>query len=137
MRTGLCLLVVALAGCPGLDGSGGECLVDVDCAGDVCARDHSCLPASQVREVHTTWTIRGQAADDLTCAGHADLYIRFHASDDALGFSPVPCNLGQFGMDKLPKRYFSVELGVERGGRQSAVTRAIDTEGNVAIDLEP
>ncbi|MBX3157445.1 MAG: hypothetical protein KF773_15830 [Deltaproteobacteria bacterium] len=135
----LLVLCLASAGCPGVGPNDGECIIDMDCDGDVCARDHACHPADQVRAVKAQWTIRGQPASELACAGAADLYIRFKgSSDDALGYAPVPCRLGQFTMDKLPTRYFSVELGVEgRGGRHSAVTRAITSDGVVTFDLKP
>jgi hypothetical protein len=139
MRAALPLLMLSLAACPGLNNGGSECAVDSDCGGDICARDHACHPASEVRGVLTQWTIRGQPANDISCAGAQSLYIRFEStSDDSLGFAPVPCNLGQFNIDKLPTRFGRVELGVDEGDvRHSAVTRAIDSEGRAQIDLSP
>jgi hypothetical protein len=133
-------LLLALAGCPALGpNNGGECIIDMDCEGDICARDHACHPASEVREVLVTWTIRGQPANEVTCGGAADLYIRFEASgDDSLGFAPVPCRIGQFTMDKLPKRFFAIELGVDGpGGRFAAEQNAIESDGVVDFDLKP
>lgn len=130
-------VVGLLAGCPagGSNGTGGECNYDVECdEGDVCARDRSCAPAASVREVITRWTVGGQPATATTCAPHPDLAIEFvgPAIDDALGFAPVPCALGQFVVDKLPARFVEVGLGPEGGplGRWT-----IPATGIVTIDL--
>ncbi|MBA3397892.1 MAG: hypothetical protein H0T89_35035 [Deltaproteobacteria bacterium] len=112
---GSVLLAGLLAGCPmTASGGTGECDTDRDCVTSVCARDHLCYPASSVREVRVTWTVRGMVANSQTCAGSQDLQIAFYnnnAGDDALGFAPVPCMIGQFLIDKLPTSYTEVELG--------------------------
>lgn len=126
-------LMTALAGCP--TSSGGECNSDPDCGGgDVCARDKMCAPASSVRPVTLTWTIGGAAANATTCATKPDLFITFIGRDasDTIGFTPVPCKIGQFLVDKLPDRFREVELGVEGGASQ---VRAIGSSNAVAIDL--
>lgn len=134
MRTTVALaLLTALAGCP-ISG-GGECNSDPECgAGDVCARDKMCASASTVRQVITTWTINGAAANETSCATKPDLFITFIGRDasDTIGFAPVPCKIGQFLVDKLPERFRQVELGVEGGASQ---VRPIGASNAVAIDL--
>ncbi len=102
--------------------------------GDVCARDLTCAPAASVREVITRWTVGGQPASVTTCTALPDLAIEFAGPgvDDAIGFAPVPCALGQFVIDKLPVRFGEVGLGPERGplGRWT-----IPATGVVLIDL--
>jgi len=136
MRTLLAVTFLAsLAACPLTNSSGGECQLDKDCSGsELCARDEMCAPASTIREVTATWTIRGAAADVTTCASHPDLYIQFIGNDsgDTLGFAPVPCKVGQFIVDKLPDRFRQVELGVEGGVSD---TRTINAAGMAALDL--
>lgn len=125
--------LAALAGCP-MSG-GGECNSDPECGGsDVCARDKMCASASSVRAVVTTWTINGADANTASCVGREDLFITFIGRDasDTIGFTPVPCKIGQFMVDKLPERFRQVELGVEGGASQ---VRPIGTSNTVAIDL--
>ena len=47
---------------------------------------------------------------------------------------PVPCDAGQFFVDKLPTRFGSVEIG-ERGG--FTMEKVFDSSGNVTFDLMP
>jgi len=125
--------LAALAGCP--MGSGGECNSDPECGGgEVCARDKMCAAASSVRPVVTTWTINGAVANTASCVDRVDLFITFIGRDasDTIGFSPVPCKIGQFMVDKLPDRFRQVELGVEGGASQ---VRPIGSSNTVAIDL--
>jgi hypothetical protein len=93
-----------------------------------------CAAPSTVRSVLTTWTIRGMDATDTTCASHPDLFIKFIGGDfnDSFGYAPVPCNLGQFTMDKLPDRYSEVELGVDNG---ASSTQRITSQNSAAINL--
>jgi hypothetical protein len=134
MRTILAVtLLAALAGCP--NPTGGECELDSECgSGDVCARDHMCTAAASVRAVMATWTIRGAPASTTSCGTHPDLYISFIGDDfgDTLGFTPVPCKLGQFSVDKLPIRFKQVELGVEGG---TSDVRTLNAAGTAALDL--
>ncbi len=117
LRLGAAAGLLLVAACPMTAGGGnGECDTDRDCVTSVCARDHLCYPASSVREVKVTWTIRGMVANSQTCATSQDLQIAFYnntAGDDALGFAPVPCMIGQFLLDKLPDSYTEVELGLQ------------------------
>jgi len=115
--------------------SGGECFVDQECiSGEVCARDELCWPASEVHLVKATWTIRGQPASEASCAAHPDLHIRFNGNlSDDLGFAPVPCATGQFVVDRLPRPFTRVELGVDRGGPGSSAP--IDPAGMAVLDL--
>ena len=135
MRSFAALIAFALAACGG--GSGGDCTIDDDCGGAaVCARSSECLPASEVRVVRVTWTIRGMPASDTTCGATPDFYLLFAAPsfNDTFGYEPVPCRAGLFTVDKLPRRFVSVEIGVD--GR-FAETKAFDANGNVAFDLFP
>lgn len=127
--------LVLLAGCPLTTGpSTGECKTDGDCAGNVCGRDDLCYPPAELREVRTTWTIRGMAADPVTCSGHSDLMIGFSggAGGESLAYAPVPCENGQWLMDKLPRAYSSVELGRKDGIPD---IKSIGASGAVAFDL--
>lgn len=130
------LLLVVLAGCPLATGpSTGECKTDGDCAGNTCARDGFCYPPSQVREVRTTWTIKGQPASLTSCGPVHDLMISFsggEAGEQPLGYAPVPCENGQWLMDKLPRHYTTVELGKENGFPDS---KPIGATGQVDFDL--
>jgi hypothetical protein len=128
-------LVLACAGCPG--GGTDECKLDSECGGTaVCARNGECLPASEVRAVRITWTIRGMPASDSTCAPSPDFYLSFQGTtpDDTFGYAPVPCDAGLFVVDKLPRRYVSVEIGVVNGFN---AVRAFDANGNAAFELFP
>jgi len=131
------LAALALGGCPrpGGPGGGGECFVDEECAaGEVCARDELCWPEDQVRRVETRWTVRGMPASATTCAGHPDLHIRFDGNvADDLGFAPVPCEVGQFTVDRLPRPFTLVELSVDNGGPGRTTT--IDALGMAVLDL--
>ncbi len=130
----LATLLAVLPGCP-LSSSNAECQLDKDCgSSEVCARDSMCSPASDVREVMALWTIRGADANVMTCGDHPDLYLSFIGNDsgDTLGYAPVPCQIGQFLVDKLPNRFRQVELGVEGGVRD---TRTIDASGRAMLDL--
>jgi hypothetical protein len=134
MRAAWVLLL--LAGCPLGPGTGtGECAVDSDCGSNVCGRDGFCYPAADVRTVRVTWTVNGMPANAATCTS-PDLqiaFLGFDAGETPLGFAPVPCALGQFVIDKLPRSYSQVELGREGSGFPDA--RSIGTTNIVAFDL--
>jgi hypothetical protein len=106
-----CLSACSLTG----TGNGGECVRDDQCGDDLCARSGECLGASNLRQVTVKWTVNGANASAATCAAHPDLYVRFDGPDygDTLRFAPVPCSQGSFFVDKLPRRYQQVELGLE------------------------
>jgi hypothetical protein len=115
--------------------AGDECEVDGQCpSGEVCARDHSCLPPSQVRSVRAEWTVDGEPADRDSCDGRS-LFIEFRStrSGDTLGYQPVPCFTGQFTVDKLPLRFQSVVLGLQGGGARTSAT--FDADGIARLDL--
>lgn len=134
MRALACVLL-ACAGCPG--GGTDECTLDSDCGGTaVCARSSECLPASEVRAVRITWTIRGMPASDSTCARSPNFYISFAGAtlSDTFGYAPVPCKAGLFTVDKLPRRFVSAEIGVTNGFHDA---KAFDANGNAAFDLFP
>jgi hypothetical protein len=131
------IALVLLAGCPPPgDGStlGDACFVDQECSsGELCGRDGLCWRETDIRELKTSWTINGQPATTTTCARHPDLYIEYRGSTiEDLGFSPVPCEAGQFNVDKLPRDYTRVEVGVDRGP-WSATT--IGANGTITLDL--
>jgi hypothetical protein len=117
MRAAVLGLAMALVSCM-QPGTGSECHIDDDCGtGEVCARDQLCVGASTVRLVTATWTVTGMPASTAACGNHANLYIQFVGNDlgDTLGYAPVPCANGRFTVDKLPNRYWQVELGIEGG----------------------
>jgi hypothetical protein len=132
MRRAVLAGLVALAGCPGPNNPS-ECTTDGDCGSDVCARDGECLPAADVYKVKVTWTIHGMAASATTCAPAPDFYINFYTrSQETFGFAPVPCNQGQFFVDKLPTRFIDVELGADNRFDQFA---SFDAQGTATFDL--
>lgn len=134
MRAAIVGLALAGASC-GPPGDAG--CADGDCNGSlVCARDGNCVPASDVRVVRVTWTVRGGMANESSCASSPDLYVMFSGFEpgDSFGFEPVPCAAGVFTIDRLPNRYTSVEIGDNAQVRQE---KAIDAQGNVAFDLAP
>jgi hypothetical protein len=119
------------------------CSSDAECQPGVCARDSVCHSLDDVRRVETHWTIFGQPASDTTCARAHDLYIRYRTDDpsDQIGFAPVPCRLGQFLLDKAPRRFINVELGVDgfatdvNGGFGKQV-KSIDANNVVMFDMQ-
>jgi hypothetical protein len=128
------VLAIGLAGCsPSMDGA--MCTDDSQCGSELCARDGICTPASGVRQVTVTWTVRGAPADSVSCAAAPDLLLEFDGPslEDQLEFAPVPCRQGRFNIDKLPLRYLQVEIGPQSGLLDAA---PIDTTTNtVAFDL--
>jgi hypothetical protein len=136
MRFALAALAACLAGCPmtTTGPGGGDCTTDSQCGGEVCARSGECLARSEVRSVTVKWTVKGEAANATTCT-HPDLYLQFDGADygDTLGFAPVPCKQGQFFVDKLPKRYLQVELGVE--GRATDISSIDATSAAAQFDI--
>lgn len=136
MRAIAIALMLGLAACGGGTGDG-QCTVDGDCGGGaVCARTSECLPASEVRAVRVTWTIRGMPASASACTTTPDFYVMFAgtAINDTFGYAPVPCMAGLFTVDKLPRRFVSAEIGADNRFEE---TKAIDANGNVAFDLFP
>lgn len=123
----------------GPGGTGGDtgygCHADSDCGADVCARDGECLPASEVRTVHVTWTINDQPAGTATCATVPDLDLTFYdAANEQFGFSPVPCAEGKFTVDKLPTWYEAVELA-RAGDYGGGSTAAFAEDGTALVNL--
>jgi hypothetical protein len=132
MRAAVLVVVLASCGTP----SGSDCLVDDDCSGgDVCARNGEC--SSTARSVRVTWTIRGMPASASSCAQTPNFFIMFSSPSpgDQYGYEPVPCAAGVFTVDKLPKRFNAVELGVSSSGYSEAA--AFDSQGNAMLDLAP
>ena len=125
------LLLALLTGCPP---SHGDCTTDGDCGGDVCTRDGQCTPASEVRSVRLTWTIRGQPASAASCASEPQLYVEVHdlSNGEQIGFEPVPCDQGLFNFDKLPTSYTEAALGLDSNSLHFA---PIDTNNTAHFDL--
>src|SRR5262249_52660117 len=110
------------------------CQQDSDCAPNVCARNHVCLPAGEVRPVTVSWTIAGKTADNTSCAASPDLSLRFYQdSGDWFGYSPVPCAEGRFFIDKLPTYFISAELEIQHSGNWSS--SPIDANGAASFNL--
>jgi hypothetical protein len=129
------LVLLACAGCP--SGNDGDCKIDSDCGtGNVCTRNTECLPAGEVRSARITWTIRGMPANETLCAPTPSFYVLFAGTqlNDTFGYEPVPCKAGLFSIDKLPRRFVSVEIGVSGGFSE---VQAFDAQGNAAFDLAP
>lgn len=128
----------------GPGGTGGApsswCQADADCGGGsyVCARDGECLPSTDVRTVHVTWTIRGAAANTTSCSNALHLDISFIVAGDQyadqFGFSPVPCIEGKFTIDKLPNRFDEVQLA-KTGDLSGFGEGLFGSDGTVALDL--
>jgi hypothetical protein len=121
------VVALVLAGCldrtgtsgglePGVPGRG--CERDAVCGGGLlCARNGGCYPASDIRAVRVDWTVRGLPASATSCEPSWTLEIQFRSSssgDRELVYAPVPCELGRFSIDKLPRAYDSVTLGSRR-----------------------
>ncbi len=128
-------LLLLLAACPSSD-TKTVCMVDSDCGGDVCARDGECLSASEVWPVKVSWTIRGSAANAQTCATSPSFYLQFDGQfqQDTFGYEPVPCEQGQFLVDKLPKRFVQVEIGENN---RFLDAQPISAAGSASFDLYP
>lgn len=125
-------LLLACSGCPTSGQS--DCTSNSECSSpDVCGRDHACTDPSNVREVTVTWTVRGGDANAASCAAQPDFTLTFFATDigDEVGFTPVPCAIGQFFVDQLPKRFRAVEIGI--GGRRIP----INADGTAMGDFTP
>jgi hypothetical protein len=137
MRFAAFALIACLAGCSLTSGSGGECVSDSQCGDDVCARGGECTARSNVRGILVKWTVGGAAADAVSCSAHPDLFLQFDGDDygDTLRFSPVTCVSGVFNIDKLPKRFRQVELGVE--GAAGVVVPIDGRTAQAQFDLLP
>jgi hypothetical protein len=134
VRALFALAVLPLASC---FGGGYECTTDFDCgAGSVCANTHDCLSPGSVQRVAVHWTVRGNRADDVTCAPIAslDLAVFDDESDDQASYAPVPCTSGQFVFDKLPSNFDRVLLRVIDGG-ETVEGRIPPGGGDVYLDL--
>ena len=130
------LWLLVLAACPSSN-TQTQCMTDTDCGGTaVCARDGECLSASEVWPVKVSWTIRGSAASGTTCASSPDFYLQFDSQiqQDTFGYEPVPCEQGQFLVDKLPKRFIQVEIGENN---RFLDAQPINALGSASFDLYP
>ncbi len=117
----------------GLIGEG--CQADTDCGSQVCARTGECLPAAQIRAVHTLWTVGGDPASTTSCANVPDLSITFTSQyGEEFGYTPVPCRAGKHTIDKFPTRYTTVQLtrAYDYSGGDYGT---FDVDGNAQLDL--
>jgi hypothetical protein len=124
-------ILVGLAGCPR---GGDECELNSQCASDeVCGRDKACTDPSDVREVTVTWTVGGVQASSASCTQTPEFTLTFFADDfgDEVAFTPVPCSIGQFFVDRLPRRFHTVELGV--GGSRVPITSGGTATGDLRL----
>jgi hypothetical protein len=138
MRALHVLVVVFSLGATACGGNDCDLNGEGSCSGSlVCARNAECLPASEVRLVRVTWTVRGQPASTTSCAAFPELYLLFYGVEpfDTFGFEPVPCDAGRFTIDRLPRRFIGAELGI--GGGAYKLERSFDAQGNAAFDLAP
>ena len=144
------LLAILLVGCTWSSSSDGDdddaprpsrpttgqaCRGDSACSsGELCARTGTCLPVTQIRVVHVLWTIGGAQADAATCTPAPDFTLGFRTSEGEgrLSYSPVPCELGKFTVDKLPTNYTQVRLT----HKSETETANVDVEtGDAVFDL--
>jgi hypothetical protein len=116
--------------------TGGACRSDSACSGgELCARTGTCLPPSQIRAAHVIWTVGGAQADATTCSPAPDFDLAFRTASDEgrpLSYSPVPCELGKFTVDKLPTKFTTVRL-THKGKTDTASIDA--TSGEAVFDL--
>jgi hypothetical protein len=115
---------------------GFPCQLDSGCAEGVCAAGtHVCTDAALVRNVKATWTVRGAPASSTTCMTSPDLAIAFYRTQiDYVGFSPVPCVLGQYVITHLPFAYNEASLG--RDGSSGSLHLPIPDGNEVMFDLD-
>jgi len=115
------------------------CTADSQCgAGEVCARNYTCLSASSVHAIHVTWTIQTQTANQTSCstAGASSLEIDFSGNAESpWGYAPVPCMEGKFSIDKMPTGYTYVNLGRDGDVNSGSGAKIDATTGNAVIDL--
>jgi hypothetical protein len=77
--------------------------------------------------------VKGAVADPIGCQKYNPLMIGFSGGGEkSLGYAPVPCENGQWLMDKLPMTFTVVELGKEDGFTDM---KAIGANGTVSFDL--
>jgi hypothetical protein len=136
----IAVAVVALTGC--FPEGSYECDTDGECSGgEVCARTHECLLASDVRAVTIRWTIDGQTDTGAACrvAGVDGLEIEFSGgAGEALRFAPVPCQGGLYFMDKLPLRFNAASLsGTATSGVSYYGSTVVGTDPEYTIALAP
>ena len=119
------------------DMSSEACTTDANCSAGVCARTQECLPPAAVQKVQVLWTVGRRAPDASSCANGPDVWIEFDteldqpATGDGVTFGPMPCVLGKFTVDKLPRRFLIA--GVRN--RETGMWVPLDATGTAMIDL--
>ena len=134
----IALAAAALGGC--FPEGNYECDLDPDCSGgEVCARTHECVLASEVRAVTIRWTVDGQTDTRAACVavGMSDLEITFQSGTETVRYAPVPCDGGLYFMDKLPLRFnFASLTGSANSGTYYGETPVgTDPEYTIALAL--
>ena len=137
LRSALLVVSLTLTACPSSPQTV-MCQTDTDCSGgDICARNGECDAPSDVRAVKVTWLIRAMPASAQTCANSPSFYVQFDGPtyEDTFAFEPVPCDQGQFNIDKLPKRFTQVEMGID--GQFNDIAAIDPATETAAFDLFP
>lgn len=134
------MTLLGLMGCVGCahpHGEPGACKVDADCAApELCGRDATCYPASELRPIHARWTVGGAPATATTCNPAWQLEITFLGDGiSPIRFAPVPCSEGVFSIDKLPGQFVYVSLADEHLSSPSAFAAIDPTTGEAVLDL--
>jgi hypothetical protein len=140
MRFAALALMAGLSACS-LTPNGRECYSDSQCGGgdgdDSCARSGECIARSGIQDVTVKWTVSGAPATASACVAHPQLFLQFHGADygDTLRIAPVSCRDGSYVVDKLPKRYVQVELGVD--GSTGELSTIDVATGQAQLELFP
>lgn len=117
------------------------CAADTDCAaGQVCARDELCRPASDVHWVHVRWTVHGATADAATCANEPELLVEVGDFTAGQGWAvaPVPCDEGVYSVDRIPQEWTTATIAAYLGDGvwQDGITATIDPgTGDATLDV--
>jgi len=141
MRAAAAIGALALVGCVVDRTPPDTCTRDEDCAGQVCARSHECVPADQLHAVTVRWTIAGAAPTTTTCAPVPNFELQFRDGSDPtrdIAYHPVPCSAGAFPIDKWPLAYDAVAIQAESpSGGSTSQTGVIppDAIADVTVDV--
>jgi hypothetical protein len=102
-----------------------SCAQDTDCItaselGEVCAQDAQCWPPDKLRTVVVGWTIGGQPANAMTCAGlptevgvefEAPALVQSLADDNPISTPSVPCTAGMVVQTQVPADLTNIRIG--------------------------
>lgn len=122
----VCVLICAAAVCGCGNTSGQMCRSDSDCGGQVCTRVGECASQADLVTILTKWTINGAAPtpdQPAACSGIDSLEVSYLQSGSPIaGFAPVPCDIGVFRVDKMPRWLDGVEV-TARDAQQHIIAR--------------